>query len=90
MDSFESSVGYPSKKKEGEDRIKAREMMATDVAWEEANRNAVVDAERWFEFVSTVCVSLATSTAWNKTPRAGTWWSITRPAVRWFHEEGYP
>jgi len=50
LDSFWSSVGYPSKKKEEEDRTKACEMVATYVAWEETNRNAVVDAERWFEF----------------------------------------
>ena len=50
LDGVWSSAGYPSKTKEEEDREKAREMVATYVAWEEANRNEVVDAERWFEF----------------------------------------
>ncbi|TAJ43976.1 ATP-dependent helicase [Methanofollis fontis] len=45
-----SPVGYPSRKKEEEDREKASEMVATYAAWEEANRNEVVDVERWFEF----------------------------------------
>lgn len=50
LDSAWSSVGYPSRKKEEEDRTEAREMVGTYVAWEEANMNTVVDVERWFEF----------------------------------------
>ncbi|WP_220681801.1 ATP-dependent helicase [Methanofollis formosanus] len=50
LDAVWSSAGYPSRTKEEEDLARAREMVATYVAWEAANPNEVVDVERWFEF----------------------------------------
>jgi DNA helicase-2/ATP-dependent DNA helicase PcrA len=82
LDAAWSSVGYPSQKKEEEDRTKAREMVATYVAGEEANRNTVVDVERWFEFCIDGVRFVGSIDRGERTPRAGMWWSITRPAVR--------